>query len=332
MLNLRSSYSEEDVILLLKDITGLVSPQSTEEREKLIQSGKHYSEMLPIEYVPTEKYMKVYYEALESYSKTVAEAVGKLSDKIIENKGREVVLVSLARAGIPIGILVKRYIRYKYSIDVPHYSISIIRGRGIDDNAMKFLLGKYRPEQLLFVDGWIGKGAILNELKKDIEAYKGVSSDIAVIADPANVTELCGTHEDILIPSSCLNFHGAVYYGELADSDLSYDFINAIEKEFSMENNDDGIVIEGQGIDEVREIGKVFGVDDINLIKPGIGEATRVLLRRVPWKVLIDQRYKGDPQLGHLVRLAEEKNVPVEYYPLTHYKCCGIIKKIADAD
>lgn len=352
MLNLRSSYSEDDVILLLKDITGLVSPQSTEEREKLIQSGKHYSEMLPIEYVPTEKYMKVYYEALESYSKTVAEAVGKLSDKIIENKGREVVLVSLARAGIPIGILVKRYIRYKYSIDVPHYSISIIRGRGIDDNAMKFLLGKYRPEQLLFVDGWIGKGAILNELKKDIEAYKGVSSDIAVIADPANVTELCGTHEDILIPSSCLNstvsglvsrtflrsdiigkddFHGAVYYGELADSDLSYDFINAIEKEFSMENNDDGIVIEGQGIDEVREIGKVFGVDDINLIKPGIGEATRVLLRRVPWKVLIDQRYKGDPQLGHLVRLAEEKNVPVEYYPLTHYKCCGIIKKIADA-
>lgn len=352
MLNLRSSYLEEDVILLLKDITGLVSPQSTEEREKLIQSGKHYSEMLPIEYVPTEKYMKVYYEALESYSKTVAEAVGKLSDKIIENKGREVVLVSLARAGIPIGILVKRYIRYKYSIDVPHYSISIIRGRGIDDNAMKFLLGKYRPEQLLFVDGWIGKGAILNELKKDIEAYKGVSSDIAVIADPANVTELCGTHEDILIPSSCLNstvsglvsrtflrsdiigkddFHGAVYYGELADSDLSYDFINAIEKEFSMENNDDGIVIEGQGIDEVREIGKVFGVDDINLIKPGIGEATRVLLRRVPWKVLIDQRYKGDPQLGHLVRLAEEKNVPVEYYPLTHYKCCGIIKKIADA-
>ena len=352
MLNLRSSYSEEDVILLLKDITGLVSPQSTEEREKLIQSGKHYSEMLPIEYVPTEKYMKVYYEALESYSKTVAEAVGKLSDKIIENKGREVVLVSLARAGIPIGILVKRYIRYKYSIDVPHYSISIIRGRGIDDNAMKFLLGKYRPEQLLFVDGWIGKGAILNELKKDIEAYKGVSSDIAVIADPANVTELCGTHEDILIPSSCLNstvsglvsrtflrsdiigkddFHGAVYYDELADSDLSYDFINAIEKEFSMENNDDGIVIEGQGIDEVREIGKVFGVDDINLIKPGIGEATRVLLRRVPWKVLIDQRYKGDPQLGHLVRLAEEKNVPVEYYPLTHYKCCGIIKKIADA-
>ena len=350
---MRSSYSEDDVILLLKDITGLVKPQSTEEREKLIQSGKHYSEMLPIEYIPTEKYMKVYYEALDNYSKPVADAVGKLSDKIVENKGKDVVLVSLARAGIPIGILVKRYIKYKYNIDVPHYSISIIRGRGIDDNAMKYLLGKYAPSQLLFVDGWIGKGAILNELKKDISAYEGVSADIAVIADPAKVTELCGTHDDILIPSSCLNstvsglisrtflrddiigkddFHGAVYYGELKDSDLSYAFIDAIENDFSVENlQEDDRAIEGQGIDEVQEIGKHFGIDNINLIKPGIGEATRVLLRRVPWKVLIDEQYKGDPQLGHLVRLAEEKAVPIEYYPLKHYKCCGIIKKIADA-
>lgn len=349
---MRSSYSEEDVILLLKDITGLVEPQPTEEREKLIQSGKHYSEMLPIEYVPTEKYMNVYNEALENYAKPVADAVGKLSDKIIKLKGKNVVLVSLARAGIPIGILIKRYIRYKYKIDMPHYSISIIRGRGIDDNAMKFLLKEYNAEQLLFVDGWIGKGAILNELRKDIAAYKGVSSDIAVIADPANVTELCGTHDDILIPSSCLNstvsglvsrtflrediigkndFHGAVYYGELKESDLSYAFIEAIESKFSLDNNEEELSIEGKGLDEVKEIGAHFGVNDINLIKPGIGEATRVLLRRVPWKILIDERYKEDPQLGHLVRLAEEKNVPIEYYPLKHYKCCGIIKKMADA-
>ena len=56
---MRSSYRDEDVTLLLKDITGMVQPQPTEEREKLIQAGKHYSEMLPVEYVPTEKYMHV---------------------------------------------------------------------------------------------------------------------------------------------------------------------------------------------------------------------------------------------------------------------------------
>lgn len=351
MLRLRSSYNEKDVILLLKDITGMVKPQSTEEREKLIQSGKHYSEMLPIEYVPTERYMEVYKETLKIYAKPTALAIGNLGDKIINKRGSNVVIVSLARAGTPIGILVKRFIKRKYNIDVPHYSISIIRGRGIDNNAMKYLLDKYKPEQLLFLDGWIGKGAIYNELKKDISEYEGVSSEIAVVADPANITELCGTHEDIIIPSSCLNctvsglisrtflrndiigkddFHGAIYYEELKKADLSYDFIEKIEKQFDKESSIKSKMISGLGIDEVYEIAKVFDIDDINLIKPGIGEATRVLLRRIPWKILIDIRYKDDAQLGHLLRLAEEKNVPIEYYPLRHYKCCGIIKKISD--
>ena len=107
----KTSYTPDDVILLLKDVTGLVEPQSTEERERLIQSGRHYCEMLPIEYVPTEKYMQVYEEALKAYAKPTALAVGKLSDKIIDQKGKNVVLVSLARAGIPIGILIKRYIK-----------------------------------------------------------------------------------------------------------------------------------------------------------------------------------------------------------------------------
>lgn len=349
---MRTSYSKDDVILLLKDITGLVKPQPTEERERLIQSGKHYSEMLPIEYVPTDKYMQVYNEALQSYSKPTALAVGKLADKIMDFKGKDVVLVSLARAGIPVGVLLKRYIKLKYNADVPHYSISIIRGRGIDENAMKYLLSKYNSEQLLFVDGWIGKGAILNELKKDIAVYKGVTADVAVLADPANVTQLCGTHEDILIPSSCLNstvsglvsrtflrddiigkddFHGAVYYGELKDADLSYEFINAIEKQFEINSYIEDNAVEGLGIDEVKDLAKVFDIDDINLIKPGIGETTRVLLRRVPWKVLINENFKDDPTLSHIIRLANEKNVPIEYYPLVHYKACGIIKKIADA-
>ena len=108
--------------------------------------------------------------------------------------------------------------------------------------------------------------------------------------------------------------------------------VETIEKEFNMENTPDlEKRVESQGIDEVINIGKNFGIDDINLIKPGIGETTRVLLRRIPWKVLIDERYKGNPQLEHIVRLAEEKHTPVEYYPLIHYKCCGIIKKLADA-
>ena len=49
------------------------------------------------------------------------------------------------------------------------------------------------------------------------------------------------------------------------------------------------IATDSFGIDEVKKITQEFGISDINLVKPGIGETTRVLLRRVPWKVLIRQ-------------------------------------------
>jgi len=391
----KSSYKKEDVTILLKDITGMVLPQPTQERERLIQSGVHYCEMLPIEYKPSAKYMEAYQEALKHYAKPTAKAVAALAGKVAAKYGDKVVLVSLARAGIPIGILLKRFLQTAFHIQAPHYAISIIRGRGIDDNAMHYILERHCAEHLLFVDGWIGKGAILGELKKCLAAYKGVSPELAVAADPAYITELCGTHQDILIPSSCLNstvsglisrtflrsdiigtqdFHGAAYYGELADADLSYAFIHAIEAQFPTKeesnskesngnelngkesnrnepnskkrngnelngkesksnklNSDELNVSIDKGIDEVRKIAAQFDIEDINFIKPGIGETTRVLLRRVPWKVLIQQESKSDEALNHIYRLAEEKGVPVAYYPLQHYKACGIIKKIADA-
>ncbi len=349
---MRSSYLEEDVTILLKDITGLVEPQSTKEREQLIQAGKHYCEMLPIEYVPSEKYMESYRNALKNYADSTADAIGKLADKIIDKKGRNVVLVSLARAGIPIGILLKRYIRWKYQIDVMHYSISIIRGKGIDHNAVQFILNRHKAQDILFVDGWIGKGAIQNELKKEVKKFKGLSDELAVAADPANITELFGTNEDILIPSSCLNstvsglisrtflrddiigkndFHGAVFYENLRDEDLSYKFIHEIESKFRKDHIEANAVLKQSGIKKVKEIAGWFHINNINLIKPGIGETTRVLLRRVPWKVLIDKNCKDDVSLNHIIKLAEEKDVTIEYYSLGNYKACGIIKNMADA-
>jgi hypothetical protein len=349
-LNLRSSFKSDDVEILLKDITGLVEPIGTSEREKLIQSGRHYSEMLPLEYSPSEKYMEAYRSALKTFSSLTADAIGSAAEKIYAKKGKNVVLVSLARAGIPIGILMKRYLDKKFGLNVKHYSISIIRGRGIDDNAMKYILKRHKPENIQFVDGWIGKGAILGELEKDVKKY-GVSPELAVAADPANMTNLAGTHKDILIPSSCLNctvsglisrtflrsdiigkddFHGAVYYGELKKYDLSNEFLENIEERFSFKKIYDDFSPKGKGIEEAKKIAEYFDVDDINFIKPGIGEATRVLLRRVPWKILIREEDKNNPMLEHILRLADEKNVNVEYFPLKNYMACGIIKKMAD--
>lgn len=32
----------------------------------------------------------------------------------------------------------------------------------------------------------------------------------------------------------------------------------------------------------------MYKISDVNLIKPGVGETTKVLLRRVPWMILVN--------------------------------------------
>lgn len=357
-----TSYSKNDVEILLQDIRGKVPILDTEERERLNQSGVHYSEMLPLEYKPTEKYMELYNESLISLSRETANAVELLSEKLILNKGSNLVLVSLARAGTPVGILIKRYIKFKYGYDIPHYSISIIRGKGIDKAAMQYILSKHDAQFIQFVDGWVGKGAIntvlynaCQEIIKENRKYCHLDSELAVLSDPASVTELYGTRQDFLIPSACLNatvsglisrtvklktmtdleFHGAVYYQEYENEDRSLEFIETVCNYFTKNivNNFSPSVAEQdenfKGIDEVRKISEKFNISDINKIKPGVGETTRVLLRRVPDKVLI-RPGSDDKYLKHIKRLCEEKNVPIEYFDLKKYNVCGIIKDIAD--
>ena len=342
----RSTFKSEDVTLLFTDITGMIEPKPTAEREKLIQSGIHYSEMLPLENKPSKQYLNEYYRALNNFSIETADAVLQVSNKIYAKKGEDVVLVSLARAGTPVGVLIKRCLQKQFCISPPHYTISIVRGRGIDKAAMNYILNRHSAENIQFVDGWTGKGAILDELTTASVEFVNQQNKrdlLAVLADPANITDMCGTHTDFPIASSFLNstvcglmsrtiihtglkngeFHGVVFFNELRDEDRTYEFIKKIESCID--------VVKTSGINEIQNIAKYFGIDDINLIKPGIGEATRVLLRRLPYMILIAENAE-DKYISHIVQLAREKGVPIKRFPLVKYKACGIIKELtADA-
>lgn len=365
----KSSYNPEEVIILLKDITGLVEPMGTEEREKLIQSGVHYSEMLPLEYKPTEKYMKIYEEELVRNGMKTAQAIADLGDKLFERKGTSLVLISLARAGTPIGILLRRYLDMRYEVKIPHYSISIIRGKGIDENALDYIFNKERTKisGFQFVDGWIGKGAIQRELISSLNSYLigkrvelrewfTIDYNLAAVSDPSMTIpdKYCGTREDFIIPSSCLNatvsglfsrtfrrpdiidesdFDGAIYYGNLKNEDKSNEFLDEITdclKEIVSQKENEIQDKQFTGLDEVEQIAKDYEVSDINKVKPGIGETTRVLLRRYPDRVLISMEDAGSSDLEGILQLCKEKNVPVEYYPLKRYKAVGIIKDVSD--
>lgn len=350
-----SSYSSDDVTILLQDLKGKVPVLDTKEKEKLNQSGVHYSEMLPIEYVPSAEYLKVYENALKSQGKQTAQAVINLAHKILNTKStKNIVLVSLARAGTPVGILLKRYLTKYCNCNVSHYTISIIRGKGIDIAAMNYILSKHNAKNIVFVDGWVGKGAINRVLAEAITKLNiaDLSPELAVLSDPAYETNLYGTRDDFLIPSACLNstvsglisrtvklkgmsddeYHGAIYYVENKEHDLSNAFLDEIERYFrdlKPDNTDAQPTTTSKGIDEVKKIASEFNINDINKIKPGVGETIRVLLRRVPDVILI--KSNANPKfIEPIIRLAKEKNVPIKEYPLTGYNTCGIIKDVSD--
>jgi hypothetical protein len=356
------SYKKEDVCFLLKDLSHIQLEDSTENREKEVQSGRHYSESLPIEYQPPKEYIDLFWQTLEEYKEKVALSIGIVAEQIYQLRGRKTVLVSLARAGTPVGILIKRYIEGKFHISVPHYSISIIRDKGIDENALNYILRNHPGFHIQFVDGWTGKGAISIELTKACQTFKnkfGIELDdtLAVLADPGHCTNLFGTREDFLIPSACLNstvsglvsrtvlndnyigendFHGAKFYKELVKSDVSNEYIDRITLEFpkiykisaeiAETRRNEQVETSFLGMSDVKRIQEEFEIGNTHLIKPGVGETTRVLLRRVPWKILL--RDPSSPYVKHIVMLAKERNVEVVPYPHLNYLCCGLIKSV----
>ncbi|QDI73428.1 phosphoribosyltransferase [Streptomyces calvus] len=356
-----SSYAPEEVGWLLQDLSDVTLEAPTEEREEAIQSGgAHYAESLPVEYQPSEQYQQLFHTALDESAARLAHAVGVVTETVLAERSPRPVLVSLARAGTPVGILMRRWAQHRHHLDLPHYAVSIVRGRGIDANALRWLAAHHDPRDVVFVDGWTGKGAITRELAQAVEEFEktegvtGFDPEIAVLADPGSCVRTYGTREDYLIPSACLNstvsglisrtvlradlvgphdFHGAKFYRELAGADLSVAFLDAVSARFPEVT--DAACAQAkellatdrtptwEGWAAVERISEEYGIHDVNLVKPGVGETTRVLLRRVPWKVLA--RAGAGRDLDHVRLLAEQRGVPVEEVADLPYTCVGLI-------
>ncbi|PVD07114.1 phosphoribosyltransferase [Streptomyces sp. CS147] len=356
-----SSYAPEDVGWLLQDLSDTELEAPTEEREEAIQSGgAHYAESLPVEYQPSAEYQALFSAALKTSAARIARAVGTVTETVLAERGPRPVLVSLARAGTPVGVLMRRWARHRHGLDLPHYAISIVRGRGIDATALRWLAAHHDPADVVFVDGWTGKGAITRELAAAITDFEasggpaGFDPEIAVLADPGGCVRTYGTREDFLIPSACLNstvsglisrtvlradlvgpndFHGGKFYRELAESDVSVRFLDTIAARFDevagqVEAEAKELLAADraptwEGWAAVERISEEYGIHDVNLVKPGVGETTRVLLRRVPWKILAKRGAGAD--LTHIRLLAEQRGVPVEEVDDLPYSCVGLI-------
>jgi hypothetical protein len=347
------SYRAEDVTFLLRPVQVRATDVVTKER--MIQSGRrHYSEMIAPESPPGPDYRRLYRLAVERNGGRLAGDIARLAVALAGRpRASEVVIASLARAGTPIGVLLRRAL-LRLGVAAPHYSISIIRDRGIDREALAYIAGRHAPGDLVFVDGWTGKGTIAGELRRSLaERPFGIDPFLAVVADPAGRADLAATEEDYLIPSGILNaivsglvsrsilndelvatgdFHACRYYSEFAAEDLSRSFVDTIDALAPVDLPPPPVRSPAQRAETARRCDSQidslmarFGIGDRNRVKPGIAEATRAILRRLPERLLL--RNPDDPDVEHLVYLAREEGLTVDDLPEDHlFRAVAVIR------
>ena len=365
------SYDPSDVTFLLKPVGLEPTPIATKER--LIQSGqKHYSEMISREQLPSKAYLDVFYDAVARNQDRFAQDLLGLAGAVAQQHRGDVVIVSLARAGTPVGVLLTRLLRRHFKRDTKHYSVSIIRDRGIDTVALGHVLAHHPQDQVVFVDGWTGKGVIARELSRWVGVFNDrygtdLPRGLWAVADLCGAAAVAASRDDYLIPSAILNstvsglvsrsilndavvgpgeFHGCLYLDAFRGHDLSrwfVDTVDALAAELAAQNTpnpqsdtvtntvpdtapDDASDDAARSRAFLDRMARDEGVTDPNHVKPGIGEATRVLLRRVPDLLLL--RDPSDPDVAHLRVLADEKGVPIRPDPALPYRAAALIRRL----
>jgi len=359
------SYAPGDVHFLLQPML-LETVSDVLEKERLIQSGaRHYSEMLSPETPPTPAYLALFHAAVAANAERMAGDLVRLARHIRAARSGAITLVSLARAGTPVGVMLRRLLSLLYGVDAPHYSISVIRDHGADPSALDHVLARHDATSVVFVDGWTAKGTIGNELRRSLAARGAAGNtqpapDLFVLSDLAGQARACGSTEDYLIPSALLNatisglvsrsvwnrqvaagqFHGCLFYSD-ADwraHDLSAWFIDRLLSEVRLHQArwmaeqlpEVDSLAQRQALENlIQTLLARFDVNHRNFIKPGIGEATRALLRRAPRLLLL--RDAAAPQTRHLVQLAKDRAVPIETDAALPLHAVALIRELADA-
>lgn len=338
----KSSYDPKDVTMLVKDLTGLVNPVTVAEKDEMVKNGAFERAIMIKEYPMNQEYEDYITSRFDMYIPSTAVAVASVAEQIYKAKGNDLVLVSIVRAGIPIGILIKRYLEHTYHVEIPHYAISLVKG--LDNNAMKYILSKHKAEGIQFIDGWTGKGTVTNELVDSAKNYPGVDASLAVLSDVTGLAKYAGIREDFAVPSAPMNacatglvsitvfnndvvgpddFHGAMYLEDLESHDHSRDFVDMVT-EYMFSHNLTIIPETHPAVYlECPEVAKDIGVD-MKKLNPGINEAARAILRRDLKELLVRRADDWDVQV--IVSLARMKGVAIREYPLKTYKAISVAK------
>lgn len=368
------SYLPNDVQFLLKILDkNQITNTDVQKKEQLIQTGqRHYSQMLTLESAPSDTHERLFLQALDSYQQRMASDIYALAKTLQQrflpqvNSDKPLILLSLVRAGLPVGVLLQRIFADK-NFDCPlpsqHFGISILRERGLDKVALQAVLQRFPDSPMIFIDGWTGKGAIYQELHHSLSEFNspthpqfanffhtGGHIPLVTLADPAGVAWLSASGDDWLMPASLLNstvsglisrtllnecaddFHGCIFYDNLTNVDKSLFFIDKILQKIPEQVAQCPLLNFANSPsfrtkNQIENLAKEHNIDNLNRIKPTIAEATRAVLRREPDCVLLQS--SDNPDTALLRHLCVEKNVAIRVVgaKISPYQAITIIKQ-----
>ena len=369
------SYLASDVTVLLDIVNkDAIADVPVHQKEALIQSGqRHYSDMLTLENAPTAMHEQLYQQALAQGTTRTATDIANLAYTLHHifqqtvSTERPLILVSLVRAGLPIGVLLQRTLAdadSSYALPSVHYGISIIRDRGLDTVALQMILDAHPESPIIFVDGWTGKGAIYQELARSLDAFSDPNHPnfanifhqgenvipLLTLADPAGVAWLAASEEDWLIPSGLLNstvsglisrslytepqsgLHRSVFYDNLVAVDHSLAFVEQIDSTRRALSTSPQYLQtfeqpRYQTADLIDMLAAEYDISNRNRIKPTIAEATRAILRRDPERILLATADHPDTVLLRHLCSERDINITVLGAKILPYQAITLIKE-----
>jgi Phosphoribosyl transferase (PRTase)/PELOTA RNA binding domain len=342
------SYLETDLKLHLD--LGEVELVDILEKERRLKQGESYGRLLTPETLPNAEQSHWFEVLLEQHGPRIAAQIVSLGNQLRVAYGSHLTLVSLARAGIPVGVSLTRFLR-TLGCDVSHHGISIIRGHGLDMVALEEIVRERGSNGIVFMDGWTGKGSIRNELNQSLTEQKSagqtVAPTLAVLCDPAGIADFQATFEDQILPHACLNAtvgglisrtflhdgarHAARFETDLVSADSSLEYVNRIER-LMLEGNHLSISLGVRPINaaaQALELGLLHGTKNPHHVKPSLGEAWRTLLRRKPRALLLGPEHAEQTAI---LAYAQHKNVPLTRVEAMPYQAIALLGEHESGD
>lgn len=159
---------------------------------------------------------------------------------------------------------------------------------------------------------------------------------------------MSGTRKDLLIPTAALNstscglvsrsilpvprwdgapYHGAKYYRDFAEADQTRMIVDSINAAVRSLPRSLPVAQQHPVKATIDMVSLRLGVG-VEWLKPGVGETTRVLQRRLPRCVFISPEVARDSSMRHIRALAKQRDVPVIHADTSPYSCVGVVRPL----